>query len=157
MVDIQITPTGFEFVFHKLGLFFLVSCTSSSAGWCLVCFVAVLVDVDAHRIAPSLLSASLGQNRPCKANTKNTKFFSLVLYVAEPVPQEDAQTLKMSAGADRARYKWQLRLQDSHMEESRGSWERRKDSGGSVFYCCKDEFVQEPFRYAKKRPKQQHS
>lgn len=61
--------------------------------------------------------------------------------------QTDAQHLKISAGADRIRRKWELRMQDSHVLEVRGSWEKRKDLGGSVFYCCtSEESLPEPFR-----------
>ncbi|CAM9868068.1 unnamed protein product, partial [Ectocarpus fasciculatus] len=60
----------------------------------------------------------------------------------------DAQHLKVSAGADRSRHKWELRMQDSHVVETRGSWEQRKDLGGSVFYFCKsEEGLPEPFRW----------
>lgn len=60
--------------------------------------------------------------------------------------QADARSLKVSAGAERARKKWELRLQDSLVEEAQGSWEKRKDSGGSVFYRCTDPLVLDPFR-----------
>lgn len=62
--------------------------------------------------------------------------------------QDDARNLKISAGADRNRRKWELRVEDSRVVEVRGSWEKRKDSGGSVFYChVGDETVpEEPFR-----------
>lgn len=64
------------------------------------------------------------------------------------IHQTDAQHLKISAGADRSRHKWELRMQDSHVVESRGSWEQRKDLGGSVFYFCKsEEGLPEPFRW----------
>ncbi|CAM9963332.1 unnamed protein product [Ectocarpus sp. 6 AP-2014] len=60
----------------------------------------------------------------------------------------DAQHLKISAGADRSRHKWELRMQDSHIVETRGSWEQRKDLGGSVFYFCKsEEGLPEPFSW----------
>ena len=62
-------------------------------------------------------------------------------------PQDDARNLKISAGADRNRHKWELRVEDSRVVETRGSWEKRKDSGGSVFYChAGDKTVPEPFR-----------
>lgn len=62
--------------------------------------------------------------------------------------QTDAQHLKVSAGADRSRHKWELRMQDSHVVEIRGSWEQRKDLMGSVFYFCKsEEGLPEPFRW----------
>ncbi|CAM9395173.1 unnamed protein product, partial [Ectocarpus sp. 12 AP-2014] len=60
----------------------------------------------------------------------------------------DAQHLKISAGADRSRHKWELRMQDSHIVETRGSWEQRKDLGGSVFYFCKsEEGLPKPFSW----------
>ncbi|CAM9295450.1 unnamed protein product [Ectocarpus sp. 13 AM-2016] len=60
----------------------------------------------------------------------------------------DAQHLKISAGADRSRHKWELRMQDSHIVETRGPWEQRKDLGGSVFYFCKsEEGLPEPFSW----------
>ena len=38
-------------------------------------------------------------------------------------------------------------MQDSHALEVRGSWEKRKDLGGSIFYCCTtEEGLPEPFR-----------
>ncbi len=41
-------------------------------------------------------------------------------------------------------------MQDSHVLEARGSWEKRKDMGGSVFYCCtSEEGLPEPFRCAR--------
>ncbi|CAN0532268.1 unnamed protein product, partial [Ectocarpus sp. 12 AP-2014] len=39
-------------------------------------------------------------------------------------------------------------MQDSHIVETRGSWEQRKDLGGSVFYFCKsEEGLPEPFSW----------
>ncbi|CAM9631266.1 unnamed protein product, partial [Pylaiella littoralis] len=62
--------------------------------------------------------------------------------------KRDAQHLKISSGANRSRHKWEVRLQDSHLLESRGSWEKRKDSGGSVFYyCLSEEGLPEPFSW----------
>lgn len=61
--------------------------------------------------------------------------------------QTDAQHLKISAGADRSRQKWELRMQGSQVLEARGSWEKRKDMGGSVFYSCtSEEGLPQPFR-----------
>lgn len=63
------------------------------------------------------------------------------------IHQTDAQHLKISASADRTRRKWELRMQDSHALEVRGSWEKRQDLGGSIFYhCATEEGLPEPFR-----------
>ncbi|CAM9223436.1 unnamed protein product, partial [Hapterophycus canaliculatus] len=60
----------------------------------------------------------------------------------------DAKHLKISAGADRIRHKWELRLQDSQVLEVRGSWEKRQDVGGSIFYCCpSEEGLPDPFSW----------
>lgn len=61
--------------------------------------------------------------------------------------QADNHSLTVSAYAGRARHKWELRMQDSHVRDTRGSWEQRQDSGGSVFYHCTDPLQPDPFRY----------
>lgn len=40
-------------------------------------------------------------------------------------------------------------MEDSQVVETRGSWEKRRDIGGSIFYCClSEEGLPEPFRCA---------
>ncbi|CAM9679715.1 unnamed protein product, partial [Discosporangium mesarthrocarpum] len=61
--------------------------------------------------------------------------------------REEAKSLKVSSIVAQRRRKWELRLNNSETLETRGSWEHRRDTGGSEFYHCTDEFVPEPFSW----------
>ncbi|CAM9291303.1 unnamed protein product, partial [Choristocarpus tenellus] len=59
----------------------------------------------------------------------------------------EAKSLKLLAGPTRRRKKWEARLKLSVVQETRGCWEQRQDSGGSLFFHCTDEFIPEPFSW----------